>query len=133
MKQEWSVIRSRVPKDLQTELLHYCEKEKINPSFFIRSLVESRLSSAVPINKAGVNSFIFNRKDDSFSWEIVYDDGERKTVAHSLSPAFLENLSKSIYSTLSARDEYIQKRKTDSVAIHSQIKILKGSGNNVKA
>ena len=133
MKREWTVIRSRVPKDIQAELFHYCNKEGIKPSFFVRSLIEGPLSNIVPLTKAGIHDFSFSPKEDSFSWSIKYDDGEIKSVASDLSPTFLENLLKSLQNILSLRGEYIRKRKEGSVPVPSSLKKLKGSGANVKA
>ncbi|MBI4182272.1 MAG: hypothetical protein HY520_04875 [Candidatus Aenigmarchaeota archaeon] len=131
-KREWSVVGSRLPKDLQTALMHYCAREGVNPSSFVRSLLEAAIDDIVPVNKAGAHDVRFDPARDCFSWIIAYDDGLTREVAASLSPAFLENLSRALRQALDARSSYLQQRRADSVAIPARLKRLKGRGDLVK-
>jgi len=122
---EFGVVRSKIPKELQTQLLLYCEKEGITPSRFVRDLVQDKVADMVPINKAGLNRISYDKKTDTFQWVVQYDDKAQKTVVEAATPGFLENLGSEISSALSLRFSYMKKSSQKSVPIPSKMKKLR--------
>tara|TARA_Y100000310_G_C20601374_1_gene773233 strand:+ start:146 stop:523 length:378 start_codon:yes stop_codon:yes gene_type:complete len=119
---EFRTVASKIPNILYARLLQYCEKEGISPSSFIKDLIETEVSSLVPHNKAGSNIVEYNKKNDTFDWFILYDDGEKIEVAKNISPEFVQDALKSINSELKARELYLQKSKKKSVPAPTKIK-----------
>lgn len=122
---EFAVVNTKIPKELQTQLKFYCDKEGITPSAFIRDLIRKNISNVVPINKAGINKFVYDKKYDLFKWVIENDDNTSEIMAEAASSGFLENLRDEIEIILSERNEYIQKYRKNSVLVPSQLKHLK--------
>ncbi len=129
---EWFSISSKIRKETHAQLLNFCENEGITPSTHIRNLIETSFSEIIPINKAGVIEFEYDKKGDHFKWVIKYDDGSKKEIAENLSLSFLENLKKAIIFSLSLREDYIKKKEKESFTIPSKIKKLEGGGEYVK-
>lgn len=119
---EFRTVASKIPSTLYARLLQYCEKEGISPSSFIKDLVETEVSGVVPHNKAGSNVIEYNKKNDTFDWFILHDDGEKVEVAKNISPEFIQDALKSINSELRARELYLQKSKKKSVPAPTKIK-----------
>ena len=119
---EFRTVASKIPNLLYARLLQYCEKEGISPSSFIKDLIETEVSDLIPHNKAGSNIVEYNKKNDTFDWFILYDDGEKVEVAKNISPEFVQDALKSINSELRARELYLQKSKKNSVPTPTKIK-----------
>jgi hypothetical protein len=130
---QWISVRAKIRKENYIEMDTFCKASGTNVSAYIRNLIEENKPGTVPINKAGVNEFKFNHEKDRFTWGIRYDDQSYREIAENLSLEFLENLQKAINHALSVRNEYIQKRMDESIAIPTNIKKLKGGGENVKS
>lgn len=130
---EWISVRAKIRKENYIELDAFCKSSGVTTSAYIRNLIEKDKPGTVPINKAGVNEFKFNQEEDRFTWKIRYDDQSCKEIAENLSSEFLENLRKSINHAISIRNEYIQKKLDESIAVPTGIKKLKGGGENVKS
>ena len=122
---EFIVVSSKIPRELHTQLLHYCDREDIKPSKFIHDLLQENVSNVVPIHKAGINKLIYDKKTDSFSWVIVNDDGTEVHISNNLSSDFLDNLRSELASALSTRSEYIKKKNPRSVLAPARMKKLK--------
>ena len=130
---EWISVRAKIKRDNYIEVDTFCKASGITISAYIRNLIEENKPGTVPINKAGVNEFKFNHEKDRFTWGIRYDDNAYKEIAENLSVEFLENLQKTINHAVSVRNEYIQKRMEGSIPVPTNIKKLKGGGENVKS
>lgn len=122
---EFIVISSKIPKELHTQLLHYCEREGVKPSKFIHDLVQENVSSVVPIHRAGMNKLVYDKRTDSFCWVVLNDDGTKTSISDYLRPEFLENLSSELSSAISARDDYLKKKSPRSVIVPTRMKRLK--------
>ena len=130
---EWISVRAKIKRDNYIEADTFCKASGITISAYIRNLIEENKPGTVPINRAGVNEFKFNQAKDRFTWGIRYDnDQSYKEIAENLSVEFLENLQKAINHVISIRNEYIQKRLGESITVPTNIKKLKGGGENVK-
>jgi len=119
---ELRTVASKIPNTLFVQLQRYCEMEGISPSAFIKELVESEVSEVVPHNKAGRNVLEYNKKHDSFTWLIEYDDGEKVPIARNVSAEFIEDAQQAIASELRARELYLQKGKSGSVPAPTKVK-----------
>lgn len=130
---EWISVRTKIKKENYIELEKYCKAHKdLTISYYIRTLIEKNKPSEVSLKKAGAISFKFNPQNDNFSFEINYDDGEKENIGEELSLEFLESLKKAIKKGITERDEHIKKKLNSSVSV-SNLKKLKGKGENVKA
>jgi hypothetical protein len=132
MKQrvEWAVARTKLKRDIYSELSNYCKKEDTTISEYIRELVESNISGVVPINQSGQNKIDYNKLEDTFTWKIQFDNGPEETIATHLQPEFLNQLKKIIESSLELRDIYMKKNKESSVPAPTKMKRLKGVRKN---
>ncbi len=123
---DYITVSSKIDRLTFSQLKHYCEKEKITTSLFIKNLIESNVSKLIPLNKAGVNKFVYDKNNDCFSWSVEFDDGEKISVGEKLTPLFLENLLSQMNSVLNTRNSYIKKTRKDSVLVPTNIKKIKG-------
>jgi len=123
---DYVTVSSKINRSTFSQLKHYCEKEKITPSLFIKNLIESNVSELIPLNKAAVNKFVYDKNNDCFFWIIEFDDGEKINVGEKLTPLFLENLLSQMNSVLNTRNSYIKKTRRDSVPVPTNIKKIKG-------
>jgi len=122
---EWNVATTKIDKETYTKLLNYCKMEKITPSFFLRSLIEKGLLKIIPTNKAGINNIEYRKKEDSFSWNIEFDDGEKIEISENIPSSFFVNLKESIDSALSLRNLYTGKKKKQSVSVPTSLNKLR--------
>ncbi len=119
---EFKVISSKIPNTLFVRLQAYCKKEGLTLSTFVKDLIESEISTVVPHNKSGRNVISYDKKQDTFTWNLEYDDGENTEVARNVTPAFVEDALKALTSEMRARELYLKKEKDDSVPAPTKIK-----------
>ena len=119
---EFRTVASKIPNTLYTSLLHYCEREGIKPSAFIKGLIESEVSSLVPHNKSGRSVVSYNKKQETFSWHIEYDDDEKVEITRNITPDFIEDAVKGLTDAVKSRELYLQKLKKGSVPAPTKIK-----------
>jgi hypothetical protein len=129
---DYVTVSSKIDRLTYAQLKHYCDNEKITPSLFIKKLVESNVSNLIPLNKAGINKFSYDKASDSFFWSIEFDDGEEIVVGENLSSEFLENLTSQLGSEISTRNSYLKKTKKQSVIVPIGIKKMKGVKKHAK-
>jgi hypothetical protein len=122
---EFGVVRSKIPKELQSQLTLYCEREGITQSRFIRDLVQEKVAEVAPINKAGLNRITYDKKTDSFTWLIEYDDRTTRIIAEHVPADFFKNLSSELISSLSLRESYMKKGRRNSVPVPAKMTRLK--------
>ncbi len=129
---DWITVSSKIDRLTYAELKHYCENEKITPSQFIKNLIEAHVSTLIPLNKAGVNKFDYDKRNDCYTWTIEFDDGEKVQVAEKLSPSFIQDVAEQIQRELATRKSYLKKTKKESVTTPTQIKKIVGVKKNAK-
>ena len=123
---EWKAVRSKITNETYTQLLHYCKNEEITPSRYIRDLIEKNILTVISLNKAGVNSFEYDKSKDAFTWTVSFDDGQKAIIGEMLSHSFLENLQEALNKALSIRELYIRKGNKMSIAIPNKLRTLRG-------
>lgn len=129
---EWATVHAKLKRDTYAALENYCKKEGINISSLIRSLIESNVSGVVPANQAGVSRIEYNKKQDSFSWFLDFDNGPTEQIAEHLQPEFLENLINASTSAIELRKTYLRQGNSKSIPIPTRIKRLSGRQTNAK-
>src|SRR3989344_1218257 len=125
-RNEMAVVRAKIKRNTFAALNHYCRKENISISGYIRSLIESNVEGVIPLNQAGKTLLEYNKKEDTFSLFIQFDNGPKVQVAEYLQPDFLEQLVSSGGSALELRNTYHKRKNPDSVTIPMNLKKLAG-------
>ena len=108
----------------------YCKRKGTTPSKFIRELLLREIQISVPNNVAGKNTIKYNKQNDTFSWRVELDTGEKSEVIETMSPAYLESLSETIKEALKQRDFAINKKQKNSTAVPSQLLNKKRGAKN---
>ena len=129
-RNEMAVVRAKIKRNTFASLNHYCRKENISISEYIRSLIESNVEGVIPVNQAGKTLLEYNKKEDTFSLFILFDNGPKVQVAEHLQPDFLQHLVVSGYSALEERNIYQKRKNPDSVTIPMNLKKLIGGKRN---
>jgi len=123
---EWAVARTKIKRETYAALNQYCKKENTTISEYLRDLIEANVHGVIPINQAGKNIVEYNKKEDSFSWAVKYDNGPETQLASHLQPEFLENVLNVFGSGLELRKTYLKKTDGQSVPIPTKMKRLQG-------
>lgn len=110
-----------MPMNEITMFKAFCEKKGVSPASLIRELILRELEVPVPHTVAGKNKIVYDKENDRFTWSVVLDNGEDVEVLRTVSPAFLEELQKTICNGLEERASFIGRVKKDSVPVPSGI------------
>jgi hypothetical protein len=86
-------------------------------SEFIREAVKEKLSAGTVAHAAGKNKIEYNPKKDNFTWKVVQDNGQEKTIMEDVSADFIINLSAELKFGLDKRRELLGKTSKDSVPV----------------
>jgi len=130
MSEGFRTIATRVSQHEADLVVGYCKRKGTTPSKFIKRLLLNELNISVPNNIAGKNTIKYNKKDDTFSWLVTLDNGEKSEVIESMSPEYLEELLETINAAVKHRDFSINKKQNDSVAVPTQLLNKTRGANN---
>ena len=118
---EFKSVSAKMPMNEITMFKAFCEKKGVSPASLIRELILRELEVPVPHTVAGKNKIVYEKENDRFTWSVVLDNGEDVEVLRNVSPAFLEELQKTICNGLEERASFIGRVKKDSVPVPSGI------------
>lgn len=118
---EHRTVSTKLPAHELTMFKVHCEKKGVTPANLIRELILKEMKIAVPHTIAGRNKIFFDKKTDSFIWSIKTDTNQEIEVLKNISPSFMENLKNILELGLNERSSFIQKRKSNSIPIPTNI------------
>jgi len=123
--QTHKAMATKLPLDEYVLIQDYCKRVNKTPSQLIRELLLSEANPfSAPSNAAGRNIIEYDRKRDSFIWKVELDNGEKAVVLEDLPLEYLTDLSRSVASALTLRDELQGKKRKDSAIVPR--KLLRG-------
>jgi hypothetical protein len=78
-------------------------------------VILSEIDNPHPSLVAAKSNFVYDKKHDSFTWEVNLDDGTRYEIGPGLSASTIEQLGKAIAVACEKRNTLIKRSKSDSV------------------
>src|SRR3989338_1191341 len=86
----------KLEKDDDLRLKRVCELNHVDISTFMRAAILEKLNSGAVSNVAGKNKVDYDSSNDSFTWTVHLDDGNKVEVFRNLTSEFVTNLSGNI-------------------------------------
>ncbi len=118
---EYKSISAKMPRNETTLVESYCKKKGITSSSLIRDLLLREIKVTIPNNKSGKNLISYNKSKDNFSWSIELDDGSKVEILRDVSAEYIEDLKDELSKATTERMMSLDKKKTKSVPVPSNI------------
>lgn len=126
---EYRTVSTKLPSNELTMFRAYCEKKGVTPANLVRKLILREMQITMPVVLAGKNQLSYNKNADSFKWLVDLDIGKKAIVLDNIQVTFVENMFNELKLALQTREVSIQKKRSDSIPIPSDIIGGKMTGN----
>jgi len=117
MDSAFKSISAKIPRTEYSLIMKYCEQKGTTISSLIRELLLTEIKTPLPNNLAGKNIITYNKDTDSYSWNIELDNDTILELLKNLSPEYINQLKDIITTAINERDNTINKKNKDSIAI----------------
>ncbi|MBI2971764.1 MAG: hypothetical protein HYY37_05085 [Candidatus Aenigmarchaeota archaeon] len=116
-KQENKVLRVKLPNEEFVRFASKCTLHDRTINSKLRELANEYAESGSVSHVFGRNTMEYNPKADNFSWKIISDAGDEKTILEDVPADFLRDLHNRIKAKLHERDELLQCKSRKSVPV----------------
>ena len=131
MSQTWpsksvgnKVISTKLSREAFTRFQYYCKTNGETVNGALRRIILSEIDNPHPSLVAARSTFVYNRRDDNFNWEVVLDDGTICEIGARLPANSIEQLGNAIAVASEKRNTLLKRSKRDSVPFPD--KLLRG-------